>query len=682
MRWFVLAAVAALTGATWVQAAELCSHAHSAAKRSAPIPSYLRPLETWDATDVLRNDVDIDVTHATSTIAGSNTFTIRAIEQGLSEFTFRLADTFTISEVRVNGTLATFTRLDPANVRVQLGQSFNSGAQFTLKVTYAGPATAGAGFGSISFTTQNGQPLVCTLSEPYYSYTWWPNKDDNTDKALNSLAVTVPNGMKVAANGVLQSTTPVGATKTKWSYRCDYPMVDYLLFFSTTNYNQWTRTAPLLSGQNMLYNFMIYPASDNATNRANWEKVIQMIPVFESKYGPYPFRNEQYGIYQFAFGGGMEHQTWSGQGGTGFTGESLSAHELGHQWWGDMVTCGTWGDIWLNEGFATYSEALWAELKPGSTGLAALKSAMSSRKPTADTGTVFRYDTSSTGAIFSSNYAYRKGAWVLHMLRKILGDSQFFQALAAYRAAHEGGAATTPDFVAIVEQVAGRDMDWFFNPWIYDPGAVSYRSSSTMTTANGRSYLLVKLEQTQSTTYPTYNMPVDLRYTVGGNAITTTVQNEARTEHYVIPVSGTATGLTVDPDGWILTRTLAAGTFTAGPPAIVQVSPTPGNANDMDWGVFTVTFHTPVTCAATDFELKTTSGINVPFTFWYSSTTQTATILPIIDLAADGMRLTVKDTIKAVNSNLALDGEVQGPTYAIPSGNGQPGGAAVFTFGN
>lgn len=675
---FIVLCLAALAASSF-SAETLCGHALSSLKRlTAPAPANLRlKTETWDATDVLSNNVDIDVIPVSGTISGSNTMTIKALENSLSEFTFRLSDNFTISSVTLNGAPITFTRLDPINVRANLSPAVALNQNFALKITYSGVGNAGNGFGSFEFGTRaSGAQFAFTLSEPYYSYTWWPSKDDNTDKALNAIAVTVPNGLKVAANGLQTATTPVGGTKTKHSFVCTYPMADYLLMFSTTLYNEWSLTFNYAGGS-MPVRFMIYPENDSTANRNAWGAVVPMLGTFESIYGPYPFRNDQYGIYNFSFSGGMEHQTFTGQG--GFS-ESLCSHELAHQWWGDMVTCATWSDIWLNEGFATYSEALWLENKPGSTGLAALKTAMAARRPSADTGSVYRYDTSSTGAIFSSTYAYRKGAWVLHMLRHVVGDAQFTNILQAWRTQYGYQSGTTADFKNVAEGVVGYDLDTFFEQWVMQPGAPNYRRSFTTTTVNGKSYMLLRIEQTQNTTYPTYRMPIDVNLGVNANPTLTKIENFARSQYYVIPFTGTAGALTLDPDTWIFVRTHSTATYAPGPPKIVEISPRPGPFEDLFVRDFRVTFHTPVNVTVADFILETSTGQPIGFSLNYNAATNTAIITPAEDVDAAGLKLTVKDTITAQNSGQALDGEVASPFYKVPSGDGIAGGSAIFTF--
>ena len=136
----------------------------------------------------------------------------------------------------------------------------------------------------------------------------------------------------------------------------------------------------------------------------------------------------------------------TGQGGVS---ESLTAHELSHQWWGDDVTCRTWNDIWLNEGFATFSECVWEENKTGTPIPLSYKNCILTRKPSNVGGSVYVYDTTDPNRIFSSTYSYKKGAWVLHQLRGVVGDTMFYDILAAHRAAHQGSAATTDDFVAV-----------------------------------------------------------------------------------------------------------------------------------------------------------------------------------------------------------------------------------------
>lgn len=364
-------------------------------------------------------------------------------------------------------------------------------------------------------------------------------------------------------------------------------------------------------------------------------------------------------------------------------GESLTAHELAHQWWGNSVTCGTWHDIWLNEGFATYSEALWLEFKPGSSGLEALKAAMNSRRPTSVNGTVYRYDISNINAIFSSNFAYRKGAWVLHMLRHIVGDPTFFAALAEYRDRFEYGSAITPDLQQAFEDVAGYDLDWFFEPWIYEPGAPAYNWGWQSTQVAGSHYLLLYVTQTQSSSYPRYTMPIDIRPTVGGQKQFLKVFNDRPTQHFVLPLSGPATACTFDEDVWILRTTTNNVTYVPGPPKIVKAIPNLGSS--VTWTGATqvrITFHTPVNASAAHFSVVGDSSGNRPFSYAYDGSTNTAILTLSQKPPLDWYTVTVSDNITAVNSGQRLDGEINNPLdpSSLPSGNGVQGGNAQFRF--
>ncbi len=498
---------------------------------------FYAPREALNQTDVISNDLDIEVIPANgttpNTITGSNTMRVRSLvpmsEGGLTEFTFVLRSQYTVTAATLNGeTPVTPTLPGPNSYRrvVTLDRAYGEGEEFTLRVQYTGTPVS-VGLGSIEFGTQAGVPVMASLSEPYYAATWWPCKDgdvflpgDNSDKATLRFAITAPSNLRSTANGVLESVTPVAGGKMRYQWVTNYPLPTYLVAFGTTNYNVWTSpyVYPLAEGgtSTMPVEFHIYPQSDTPSNRAAWEQCIPMLEAFRPIFGEYPFINEKYGIYQFPFGGGMEHQTNSGQGGFG---ESLTAHELAHQWWGDYITCKTWNDLWLNEGFATYSEALWQERKPGSSGLPALHAAMASRRPTATSDTVYLYATNNINRMFSSNYTYRKAAWVLHMLRYTVGDGLFYDLLREYREVFGGGAASTEDFIAIASSVCGTDLSDYFQQWVYGGGAPAYNWGWQSAVINGRHYARVRIRQSQDVSYGVngaFRMPVEFHITVGG----------------------------------------------------------------------------------------------------------------------------------------------------------------------
>lgn len=640
-----------------------------------PNMAPLKKLEAATDTDVLHNTLNISMTPPSTSISGDNTITAQSLVSGLTAFTFRLSNSFTIGTVTLDGRAITVTRLDSTTVRANFDRPYSLNEQFTLFVPYSGTAVSGF-FGSIEFGTRSsGAPYCFTLSEPWYSYTWWPNKDDNTDKSTFDLNVTVPNTMKVVCNGTLQGTDVIAGSKLKYRWHSANPIAPYLVSIAATNFNTWSTTYTHPGGT-MPVQFWIWPENDSSGNRAAWEQCVQMMTTYAPLYGQYPFLNEKYGMYQFTFGGGMEHQTCTGMGGFW---ESVTAHELGHQWWGDMITCATWHDIWLNEGFATYTECLWEERKPGSSGFAAYKSAISGRRPGSTSGSVYCYDISDPNRIFSGNYSYDKAAWVLHELRHIVGDTTFFNIFTAYRAAYQYGSATTDDFINSCEAVYGKDLNWFFDKTVYGNGVPVYQWNWQTTTSNGKNYLLVYLKQNQNTAYGTFSLPIDIRPTVGGIKQQKQVFNDGLAENYVIPLTGPATACTFDEDVWTLNGGVSTISFVAGGPTIVEASPAPGSTVTSPVTSITVTFHTPVNVTGADFELRNgPSSYRIPMRFSYDSTTRTATLIPGKPLKKGMFTLTVKDTIRATSNNKQLDGEIT--SNSLPSGDGQAAGSALLNF--
>jgi aminopeptidase N len=229
----------------------------------------------------------------------------------------------------------------------------------SVSVYYHG-VPADNGFGSFVKETQHGlpdgTPIIWTLSEPYGSSDWWPCKNGLTDKADSmDIYISTPAIYQTASNGLLVSVSPEGANSTyHWKHR--YPIATYLVCLSVTKYARYTELVPYAGDTLEVINY-VYPG-DSAAAVAQTANIVPMIQLFDTLFGLYPFQQEKYGHAQFGWGGGMEHQTMTFVSSFGF---ELLAHELAHQWFGDKITCGSWTDIWLNEGFGTYLSGLCYE---------------------------------------------------------------------------------------------------------------------------------------------------------------------------------------------------------------------------------------------------------------------------------------------------------------------------------
>jgi aminopeptidase N len=627
-------------------------------------------------TDVLHYRLELNIEPSQGFISGTNTMSVRVVAPAVSRFRFELHNQLHIETVTVDGWPAAWERLDEAMVQVDLGRSVPTGDSFELTVAYDGyPPTVGD---AVMFRNRNGSPEAATLSEPWYAYLWWPVKDDSRDKATAELSFVVPSTLVAVSNGTLLGVDTVGTTRKRYRWRTDYATAPYLFFFAVTNYHAFTATFAYDGGTIPLL-FFIYPESDTSGNRAAWLRVADMLAAFGARFGLYPFVDERYGIYQFPYNGGMEHQTSAGQG--GFS-ESLTAHELSHQWWGDLVTCATWNDIWLNEGFATYAEALWREASTPEAPQRALLTAMAQLRPHDPQGSVYVYDPSSVQRIFARDTTYLKGGWVLHMLRHVVGDEAFFRILAAYREKFAFRAVTTEDFRAVAEQVVGADLGWFFDEWVYGQGVPSYRWAWRDVEGAGRRFVELYLSQTEASG-PVFTMPLDVALASADETTSRTVWDKARVQHFLLPVERDLESVSLDPERWVLAGDEEEVGFVQGPPRLIAVDPSPGSVHaPSELGVIELTFHEPVVVGESAFVLRGARGAVVPLAVSTSSGGTVVLLRPREAVPPDAYLLTVSDTIVDAGAGLALDGEVADPcdAAALPSGDGVPGGAAIVGF--
>lgn len=647
------------------------------------------PDELFSDTDVLHYQIDIELLPAAYQIQGTTTLTVKSLVEGLTQFSFKLHSNQTISSTFINGATPLTPTLTGANAYsriVNLDRVYHLNEIFALTISYSGPPTGDSWGGMFFSSAADGSPFIYTLCEPWMSGVWFACKDgapssngDNSDKATVDTNITAPDALRSISNGVLvgEETLSGGRKRYRWSSSSEMP--PYLMCLASATYHTWTDTFNWAGGT-MPAEFNVLPEYDSPANRAGWDKSLTMLSTYGQLYGTYPFTSEKFGVYQFGWGGGMEHQTNIG---LCCFDEWILAHETAHQWWGDNVTCRYWNDIWLNEGFATYSEALYFQYKPGSSGWPDYFYWMNVRRPPGVAGSVYVYDTSNVGNIFSY-LQYQKAAWVLHMLRHTIGDTAFFDSLLTYRAQYEGGTAITDDFKGVVEAVSGRSLGYFFNQWIYGSGAPTYQYGWQSVNIGGQNYLRFYLNQVQTVSYPTFTMPVDLRLTTSAGDQSVTVWNDARTQWFVVPIAAPATAIAVDENNWILNEGKAEVAYLAGPPKIVQTTPAIGSLTPAGAGApsqLQITFSEPVSASAANFAVSGRAG-PVPFGFSYDPNSLRATLNFGAPLTFGVYTVTIGEGVHSVAADAVLDGEIADPNTAasLPSGNGLPGGAAVFNF--
>ncbi|MCB0742751.1 MAG: T9SS type A sorting domain-containing protein, partial [Ignavibacteriae bacterium] len=300
-----------------------------------------------------------------------------------------------------------------------------------------------------------------------------------------------------------------------------------------------------------------YPENLDDQRKLNLDKTTQMLQVFSNLFGPYPFLTEKYGHAEFGWGGGMEHQTISSMGSFG---ESIVAHELAHQWFGDKITCKDWQNIWLNEGFATYSEALFVEAAYGKV---AYHNYIQNEMGSSDkwwtakgaVGSIYVQNINSIGEIFNGARSYSKGATVLHMLRKVIGDENFFNSLKTYLASPSlaYNVATTEDFKNVCEAVSQMDLDYFFNEWIYGENYPNYSYNwGFKDLGNNQFSIQLNLNQRQNSNPTFFTMPIDIRVNTTLGDTTLPIFNDQQIQNFDFIVLGQPNSLEVDPEIWIL----------------------------------------------------------------------------------------------------------------------------------
>jgi aminopeptidase N len=422
----------------------------------------------------------------------------------------------------------------------------------SVRIYYQGEPIQNSGFGSFEIKEHNGVPAMWTLSEPFGAKDWWPGKNDLTDK-IDSIDVYIrcPLPYNGVSHGLLQSVIEEGDKKVT-HFRHRYPIASYLVAFAVSNYVIFPQQAILGHDTLPIINY-VYP-EDSAFIAEVSANTPEMIQLFDTLFAPYPFKNELYGHAQFGRnGGGMEHQTVSFMASWA---HDIRAHELAHSWFGNMITLATWHDIWINEGFATYANGLSFENMGDGYWWPIWKNVTLNAILSAPDGSVYVADTTSISRIFDSRLSYHKGAYVLHMLRWLMGDQAFFSALRNYLNDPElkYRFATFEDVKTHFEKISETNLDSFFDQWYYGEGYPVYGIDILKIVQTDELLITINQEQTHSSV-AFFDIPVEIKLYGGEQEKSFLCRPTFSGEQFRFPAPNFhIDSAKFDPDKWVIAK--------------------------------------------------------------------------------------------------------------------------------
>ncbi|MBP6459767.1 MAG: hypothetical protein KA264_06705 [Crocinitomicaceae bacterium] len=522
-------------------------------QKSGPRFTKTGLLSSFDTERIKQYDLHyanfyLSATNTSSYISGN--VNLHASCMNLDTMVLELHENFYIDSILVNQEKTNFDRR-----KNTLCIPINQLTKFQTSIYYHGTAPSytsnplgGSGL-STAIDKNTNTAITYTLSEPFSAYEWWPCKQDLNDKIDSiDLHITIPSICKVGSNGLLTEISVNSNESNTYHWKHRYPIVYYLISMSIAPYIDYSfKVKPSYSPDSILIQNYIYNTPETLRDSKNEIlKTGDYLCYFSDLFGLYPFHKEKYGHCLATLSGGMEHQTMT----TLISFENqLVAHELAHQWWGDHVTCSSWSDIWLNEGFATYSEYLMLgkfDIQKQQSKLNGFHDNILSEKD----GSVFCLDTLNKTRIFSRRLTYNKGAAIIHTLRYIINnDSLFFGALRDFQQKYSFRSASTKDFKKSIEQFTNTSLDSFFNEWYYGEGYPTY-------SAKLENESLYITHETSTSTTELFSTPLEIAFS-RYNLSDTIIRFEINKKKETIAISHSLKLkeiIAIDPNNYIINQ--------------------------------------------------------------------------------------------------------------------------------
>jgi aminopeptidase N len=486
------------------------------------------------------------------TVSGSVDIELRCCSAGGRQLSVDMAPELNARSVSFDGAVVRFRHIG-AMLIVSLPGSLDAHRSHTLGIDYAAPAGPHLRFDNIA-----GKPTIASYGMPYSAMTWWPTFDHPALKASGGadIIISAPKGDVAVSNGILVGADRLKSGEVRYHWHESYPIYPDVISVAVGPYREVRATFHSITGRSIPLIFYVFQR-DMSRVLPQLRAVPKILSRYEDLFGPYPFQRDKYGVAEMTIPSFREHQTVPSIGRGLLLGrtpiwdlhtvQNVIAHDMAHQWFGDSLTPKHWSDVWLNEGFANYAVALWHETTGGPP---ALRRFMRGLDTQPFKGSIY-IASNEPRADLLTHTTFNKGAWVLHMLRHVMGDKAFFGALREYAQNNRGGLVDTQTWLAVCERQYGHPLGWFFREWIYGNGRPALHLQWREGSSSAGTVELV-IRQTQKGAL--FKMPIDLELVTNGGSETRTVWIRERTEHFNISVSAPVSKVVVDPGYWVLLK--------------------------------------------------------------------------------------------------------------------------------